>query len=109
MKISWKIIFVCIISLLLLNVDVSFAKENVELIVDRDNIIKEQEFKMNINITDANVAAFTVQIYFDTSKVEYVSGPDNANYVDSRIIYTWFDENGGNSLNQNLRTWRICI
>ena len=53
------------------------------------------EFLININISGMSTASFTVKINIDTSKVEYISGPSNSNFVNGRIIYTWTDPSGG--------------
>ena len=42
-----------------------------------------------------SAATLTIKINVDTSKVEYVSGPGNSNFVNGRVIYTWTDPNGG--------------
>ena len=42
-----------------------------------------------------SAATLTIKINVDTSKVDYVSGPGNSNFVNGRVIYTWTDPNGG--------------
>ena len=102
MKRIWKIISLLVIVILILSMrNKVFAKGEVYLVTDNSNILKGEEFKINIELKDTSVAAFTVQIYFDSSKIEYLSGSENSNYINNRIVYTWFDENGGASPIEN--------
>lgn len=55
----------------------------------------DDEFIININLSGISTSTFTVKLNIDTSKVEYISGPQNSNFVNGRIIYTWTDPSGG--------------
>lgn len=55
----------------------------------------DDEFIININISEMSTSTFTAKLNIDTSKVEYISGPQNSNFVNGRIIYTWTDPSGG--------------
>lgn len=60
-----------------------------------DLIEKGEEIEVNINMKNNKTAAFTSYLYFDNTKLEYVSGPDNTRVIDNRIISVWYDELGG--------------
>lgn len=75
------------------------AKTEVRLTVDKTEIMPNEEFTVSVDMENAQVAAFTIWIYFDTEKVECLEKKDSINIVDNRIIYTWFSETGKN---QNL-------
>lgn len=59
-------------------------------------IEKDEEIEISLNIDDAKISAFNAYIYFNDSKLEYVSGPENTNVIGNRIICLWYDESGGN-------------
>lgn len=96
-----KFITVLIIMLLmlLLNNNIIHAEQNIPLIVDKQNIKLDEELKLKINLNNIGIATFTIEIYFDNTKLEYINGPENSNYSNNRIIYTWTSENGKNSNN----------
>ena len=54
-----------------------------------------RSIKVSIQISDMEVASMQTVITFDPDVLEYVSGPENSNKVDDRVIYVWYDENGG--------------
>ena len=68
---------------------------------NQDNIAIGEQFILSINSSDMRIASFELQIYFDNSKLEYLSGPDISNAQNNTILYTWVDKNGGNSPKQN--------
>lgn len=55
-----------------------------------------EEFTVSLNLENERTAAYNVNIYFDNNKLEFVSGPQNANVKDNRIIIVWYDKLGGN-------------
>ena len=88
------LIFSLILMILILNISISNAIGTISLSSNYDKVLKNENFKININIEDTSIAAMTLYIYFNTDLLEYVSGPDNSNYSNSRIIYTWFSDKG---------------
>lgn len=79
--------------------DKSYASNygKVFLSCDKYAFEKGEEFEVVVNIENSRVAAFSSFLYFDVSKVEFVSGPDNINVIDNRIVYVWHDVTGGNN------------
>ena len=67
----------------------------VYLYSDKNTVKKGEEIDVILNIEDAKTAAFTSYIYFDDVYLEYVSGPKMSNVDKNRIIYVWYDEDGG--------------
>ena len=97
-----KKIITFIISLILINIaNTSIAIENLVLSTENDNVNINQAFKIYVNIGDINVASYTLNIYFDNTKIEYVSGSDNTNVINNRIINIWYDETGGKNTKNN--------
>ena len=98
----------CLIFLLILlgNCIKSFAMQNenqdsIYLNVSNTEIKNGEEFSFTINLANIDVAAFDIQIYFNNELLEYVSGPENTNVVESKMITVWYDETGGENPKQN--------
>lgn len=74
----------------------SFAQTKMNIISDKETIKKDEEINIKVQIADTPIAACTLEIYFDSSKLEYIKGPENSNYSNNRIIYTWVSSTGKN-------------
>lgn len=74
----------------------SFAQTQMHIISDKEIIAKDEEVNIKVQIADTPIAACTLEIYFDSSKLEYIKGPENSNYTNNRIIYTWVTNTGKN-------------
>lgn len=79
--------------------NISNAINNGTVYLESNKNIFEQgeEIEIKISIENAKSASFTTYLYFDSSKLEYISGPENTNVVDNRVIYVWYDITGGSS------------
>lgn len=78
-----------------LNFSYAINKGIIYLASNQEVIEKGDEVEITINIEDAKTAAFTSYLYFDNLKFEYISGPENANVIDNRVIFVWYDTMGG--------------
>lgn len=76
-------------------------QDNVYLGVSKSEIKSGEEFSFTINLANINVVAFDLNIHFDENLFEYVSGPENTNVINGRIITSWYDDTGGNNPKQN--------
>lgn len=56
-----------------------------------------EEIEIKVAIDNTKIVSFTTNLYFDNSKLEYISGPENTNVIDNRVIYVWYDITGGSS------------
>ena len=74
----------------------SLAQTQMQIISDKQTIKKDEEINIKIQIADTPIAACTLEIYFDSSKLEYIKGPENSNYSNNRIIYNWVSSTGKN-------------
>ena len=63
----------------------------------KDIIEIDEEVEISVNIKNFKTAAFTLYLYFDEEKFQYIDGPENINIDGNRIIYVWYDEQGGNN------------
>lgn len=79
----------------------SLAEDNLKINADKENINLNENFKIYVNIGNIDVASYTLNIYFDNTKVEYISGSDNTNVINNRIINIWYDETGGKNTKNN--------
>lgn len=64
---------------------------------DNYELSKGDEFEVVVNLENNKVSAFTSNLYFDDSKVEFISGPDNINLISDHIVYVWYDISGGSN------------
>lgn len=99
--ISIILIFIIVISLSISISNISLAAENLTIKTDNQTIQINENFKIYINIGNIKVASYTLNIYFDNDKLEYISGPENTNVVNNRIINVWYNQTGGNNTRQN--------
>ncbi|MCL2354643.1 MAG: cohesin domain-containing protein [Oscillospiraceae bacterium] len=73
----------------------------VSITSNRDNIGVGEEIIVSVNSAGIRIASFELEIYFDSTKLEYLSGPELINVQENTILYTWVDKSGGNSPKQN--------
>ena len=94
-KKSFKILFLLII-LIFMNIPMSLAKSEITVTFDKENIQGGEDVVLKINIANVDIASFTLEIYFNETNLEYISGPENSNYSNGRILYIWVSETGEN-------------
>ena len=75
------------------------TKGNVYLESNKDVIEINEEVEISVNIDNFTTAAYTLYLYFDNDKFEFVkeNEEENINVDGSRIIYVWYDKEGVNS------------
>lgn len=96
MKKKVTFLFIIIFSLLIL-CNTSYATENGIAYVkaSKDTIEKGEEIEITVNLKGAKTAALNLSLYFDNSKLEYISEFENANLEGDHIIFVWYDAYGG--------------
>lgn len=82
------------------NTSIATTTGTVYLSSDKQAIEIDEEIEITLNIKDINTAVFTSYLHFDNTKLEYISGPDNTNAIDNRVIFVWYDETGGSNAKQ---------
>lgn len=92
------LIGICILALIFCFVlsKKAYAKSEINLSSSKEQVNQEDDFAITVSANDTDIASYTIWLYFDNEQVEYVSGVDNLNIIDNRIIYTWFSETGKN-------------
>lgn len=99
------LIFVNFMLLLLINIyepiiSNAITTATVYLESNKSIIEKGEEIEISFNIKDQATAAYNANIYFDETKFEFISGPENINVNGNRIIIVWYDPQGGNGSKQ---------
>ena len=95
--------FICIflgIMCLFKNTSIATTTGTVYLQSNKQVIEVGEEIEITINIKDIKTSTFTSYLNFDNTKFEYVSGPENTNILENRIIFVWYDEAGGTKSKQ---------
>lgn len=82
---------------LFFNISYATTTATVYLTSSQEIIEKGEEVEILVNIKNAKIASYNFSLYFDDSKLEYISALENTNVVGNRIISIWYDEHGGNS------------
>lgn len=63
----------------------------VNLTSNRDFIENGEEVEISFNITGEKTAAYFAEIYFDDTKLDFVSGPENVLVDKNYIKILWYD------------------
>lgn len=91
-------IFIFILLFLIVN-SVVFAESKINIVSNKEQVEKGEEFEIKVNLNYIPIASFTLEIFWDNTKIEAVSLPENSNIIDNIIRYTWVSENGRNNEN----------
>lgn len=67
----------------------------VSLKANKETIEKGEEVEISINIIGQKTASYLANLYFDDTKLEFISGPENINVDKNNIKILWYDEQGG--------------
>ena len=90
-------ILITFLFILFLSTNICRAQSEIKIIADKEIIQKDETIEIKVEINDTPIAAFTLEIYWDNSKLEYIQGPENSNHANNRILYTWVNSNGINA------------
>lgn len=95
------VLFIVMFAFLTINT-ISLATKNgiVYLESNQDVVEKGDEIEVIVNLKNVTTAACDFSLYFDEDKWEYVSKIENANVDKNRILFVWYDTNGGKSAKQ---------
>lgn len=101
-KIAIFLIMLIMISITSIAVEINRqSQDNIYLDISKSELKSDEEFSFTINLANIGVSAFDLNIYFNENLFQYVSGPENTNVVNGKIITSWYDETGGNNAKQN--------
>ncbi len=71
--------------------NIAFAQSRIGVYLDKDVVEKGQTVELTVDTENTDIYSFTLQIYFDMIKLEYVNKTENSNFSQNRVIYTWTD------------------
>ena len=98
-KIKKIYILILLFLMFVLSTNISFAQSTLMLSSDKTIVEAGEEINVSIELKDVKVASFTLEIYWDTTRLEYISGPENSNNLSNRVLYSWVSDNGENKDN----------
>ena len=77
--------------------NVILASENatVYLSSNKKEANKDEEIEITVNIQNTKTAACNIAVYFEETKVEFISDIENTNLVENKVNFVWFDQLGG--------------
>ena len=112
MKFIFKaIIFIfAIIYIFSFNNVYAITEGTVYLSCNKQIIEINEEVEVFVNIEGFYSDAYDFELYFDSDKLEFINenDNDNLNIIDNRIIYLWYDENGGiKEKTGNIKTFKF--
>ena len=112
MKFIFKaIIFIfAIIYIFSFNNVYAITEGTVYLSCNKQSIEINEEVEVFVNIEGFYSDAYDFELYFDSDKLEFINenDNDNLNIIDNRIIYLWYDENGGiKEKTGNIKTFKF--
>ncbi len=92
-----KIIIQLIIFSVILLICTKINAASITLSPNKSTMEEGEEFTVSVNLSGASLASLNARVSVDTSKVEYLSSsePNNTNFNNGRILYTWTDASGG--------------
>lgn len=74
----------------------AIVKGTVYLKSDKSTFQKGEEIEIAVFLDNIKTVSFSTNLYFDNSKVEYISDLENTNIVDNNhIAFVWYDNTGG--------------
>lgn len=88
---------------------ICFGAETITFKSDKEIVEKNEEFNIAITISNPEIVAFTMEIYYDTDKLDYISNFENINFSNDRLIYVWFDKDGGKERRKDVITQNLSF
>ena len=103
-NINKKILLLLILFIFLIDIFSSYktyasTTGTVYLESNKDVIDVGEEVEISINVDNFKTSAYTLYLYFDNNKFEFIkeNKEENINVDGNRIIYVWYDKQGGSS------------
>lgn len=80
------------------NITHAVSHATVYLTSSQEKVNKGEEIEVVVNLKDSKMAACNFSIYFEETKLEFISenAMENINLVGNKVNFVWFDELGGN-------------
>lgn len=98
-KINSKIIMFLIILLTILTIFQS-SKTNAQttprIVIESNNqnVKKGDQVELSVHLENTSIAAYTIYLYYDTTKLEHISSPENSNNINNFVVHTGVTSTG---------------
>jgi len=92
MKKLFKVLLIVIMFLGISICSEATTTANVKLTANRDMIENGEQVEISFNIIGQKTAAYLANIYFDNTKMEFVSGPEDIVIDNNNIKISWYDK-----------------
>ena len=85
------------------------ATQEINIETDKTEMLVDDTVVLTISSRDVPIASVDIEIFFDESQFEFISGPELLAKKENSIKYSWFDEDGGVTEINNREIFSIVL
>ena len=85
------------------------ATQEINIETDKTEMLVDDNVVLTISSRDVPIASADIEIFFDESQFEFISGPELLAKKENSIKYSWFDEDGGVTEINNREIFSIVL
>lgn len=85
------------------------ATQEINIETDKTEMLVDDNVVLTISSRDVPIASTDIEIFFDESQFEFISGPELLSKKENSIKYSWFDEDGGVTEINNREIFSIVL
>ena len=85
------------------------ATQEINIETDKTEMLVDDNVVLTISSRDVPIASADIEIFFDESQFEFISGPELLDKKENSIKYSWFDEDGGVTEINNREIFSIVL
>lgn len=85
------------------------ATQEINIETDKTEMLVDDNVVLTISSIDVPIASADIEIFFDESQFEFISGPELLAKKENSIKYSWFDEDGGVTEINNREIFSIVL
>lgn len=85
------------------------ATQEINIETDKTEMLVDDNVVLTISSRDVPIASADIEIFFDESQFEFISGPELLAKKENSIKYSWFDEDGGATEINNREIFSIVL
>ena len=87
----------------------SKSTQEINILADKTEMLIGDNVVLTISSINVPIAAADIEIFYDESQFEFISGPEPLSKRENSIKYSWFDEEGGISEIKNREIFSIML
>lgn len=87
----------------------SKSTQEINILADKTEMLIGDNVVLTISSINVPIAAADIEIFYDESQFEFISGPEPLSKRENSIKYSWFDEEGGISEIKNREIFSIVL